>query len=74
MAPTTTNTDTTASYHRSLPPLESIDKLPTSERENVVDNLLVDRLARFLGTYTIQFRVPKTTLDDVKQSVEEGII
>lgn len=41
-------------------------------RENEVDNLLVDRLARFLGSHTLQFKVPKDAIEDMQRSMEEG--
>lgn len=42
-------------------------------RENEVDNLLVDRLARFLGSHTLQFKVPKDAIEDMQRSMEEGM-
>lgn len=41
-------------------------------RENEVDSLLVDRLARFLSTHTLQFKVPKDAIEDMQRSLEEG--
>lgn len=41
-------------------------------RENEVDSLLVDRVARFLSTHTLQFKVPKDSIDDLQTSLEEG--
>lgn len=41
-------------------------------RETEVDSLLVDRVARFLGSHTIQFKVPKDSINDMQRSLEEG--
>lgn len=41
-------------------------------REAEVDSLLVDRVARFLGSHTIQFKVPKDSIQDMQRSLEEG--
>lgn len=54
----------------------SIDEVQLSEdqetRETEVDALLVDRIARFLGSHTMQFKVPKESIKDVQRSMEEG--
>ena len=42
-------------------------------REGEIDSLLVDRVARFLGSHTLQFKVPKESIKDVQHSLEEGI-
>lgn len=42
-------------------------------RENQVEGLLVDRVARFLEGHTLQFKVPKDSIDEMKRSMEEGI-
>ena len=41
-------------------------------RENAVDTLLVDRLARFLASHTLQFKVPKDAIEDMQRSLDEG--
>lgn len=41
-------------------------------REQEVDSLLVDGVARFLGSHTLQFKVPKDSIKDVQRSLEEG--
>ncbi|CAH0721073.1 unnamed protein product, partial [Brenthis ino] len=41
-------------------------------RENEVETRLVDAAADFLENHVIQLRVPKSTVDDVKRSLEEG--
>lgn len=49
-------------------------KLPAESeaRELEIDTLLVDRLARFLGTHTLQFKVPRDAIEDMQRSLEEG--
>lgn len=49
-------------------------KLPqeSEARELEVDTLLVDRLARFLGSHTLQFKVPRDAIEDMQRSLEEG--
>lgn len=42
-------------------------------REVQVDSLLADRIARFLGTHTLQFKVPKESIEDMQRSLEEGM-
>lgn len=44
----------------------------TETREQEVDSLLVDRVARFLGSHTLQFKMPKDSIHDVQRSLEEG--
>lgn len=41
-------------------------------REGQVDSLLADRVARFLGTHTLQFKVPKDSIEDMQRSLDEG--
>lgn len=40
-------------------------------RENEVDALLVERVARFFGTHTLQFKVPKDSIQDMQRALEE---
>lgn len=42
------------------------------EREAEIDSLLVDRVARFLGSHTLQFKVTKDSINDMQRSLEEG--
>ena len=58
------------SQGRSLNDVELSDDEET--REGEVDSLLVDRVARFLGSHTLQFKVPKDSIKDVQRSLEEG--
>ncbi|XP_065351701.1 uncharacterized protein LOC135947064 [Cloeon dipterum] len=57
---------------RALNNLE--DSLPSDadERENQVQQLLVERVARFLSTHTLQVKLPEESIDEMKRSVEEG--
>lgn len=41
-------------------------------RENQVEGRLLDAAADFLENHVIQLRVPKSTVEDVKRSLEEG--
>lgn len=41
-------------------------------RESQIDSLLADRVARFLGTHTLQFKVPKDSIEEMQRSLEEG--
>lgn len=43
------------------------------QRESEIDSLIVDRIARFLGSHTLQFKVPKESIHDMQRSLEEGI-
>lgn len=65
--------DANASYQEHGRSLKEI-KLPdeSEAREMEVDSLLVDRLARFLGSHTLQFKVPKDAIEDMQRSLEEG--
>lgn len=41
-------------------------------RESQVDSLLADRVARFLGTHSLTFKVPKDSIEEMQRSLEEG--
>ncbi|KAI8423214.1 hypothetical protein MSG28_014252 [Choristoneura fumiferana] len=56
---------------RSARSFEPLPEDPTA-RENQVENRLVDAAADFLENHVIQLRMPKSTVDDVKRSLEEG--
>lgn len=55
---------------RSLSDVELAENVEA--REGQVDSLLADRIARFLGTHTLQFKVPKDSIEDMQRSLEEG--
>lgn len=57
---------------RSLSNMNLSENVET--REGQVDSLLADRIARFLGTHTLQFKVPKESIEDMQRSLDEGII
>lgn len=42
------------------------------QREAEIDSLIVDRVARFLSSHTLQFRLPKDSIRDMQRSLEEG--
>jgi pantothenate kinase len=42
------------------------------EREAEIDSLLVDRVARFLQSHTLQFKVSKDSIQDMQRSLDEG--
>ncbi|CAG9760718.1 unnamed protein product [Ceutorhynchus assimilis] len=50
------------------------DKLPEEPRarEDAVENILWDKVSDYLSSHTIELKVPPDTLQDMKQSVEEG--
>lgn len=58
------------SQGRSLNDVQLSDDEETREQE--VDSLLVDGVARFLGSHTLQFKMPKESIKDVQRSLEEG--
>lgn len=43
--------------------------------ESSIDNLLTNRVAKFLGSHTLEFKIPKNTVEEMKRSLdsEEGI-
>lgn len=56
---------------RSARSFEPLSEEPKA-RENQVESRLVDAAAEFLENHVIQLRVPKSTVEDVKRSLEEG--
>lgn len=56
---------------RSARSFEPLPEEPRA-RENQVETRLLDAAAEFLENHVIQLRVPKSTVDDVKRSLEEG--
>lgn len=56
---------------RSARALEPLSEEPRA-RENQVETRLLDAAADFLENHVIQLRVPKSTVEDVKRSLEEG--
>jgi len=66
----TDDEDEETTQQRSLNDVNLSDDQET--RESEVDTLLVDRVARFLGSHTLQFKIPKDSIIDVQRSLEEG--
>ncbi|XP_045780278.1 uncharacterized protein LOC123877519 [Maniola jurtina] len=56
---------------RSARSFEPLSEEPRA-RENQVETRLVDAAADFFENHVIQLRVPKSTVEDVKRSLEEG--
>lgn len=44
----------------------------SDDRNSQVENLLVDRVARFLESHTLQFKVPDSSISEFRQTVDEG--
>lgn len=42
------------------------------EKNTQVENLLFDRVARFLESHTLQLKVPQSSISEMKRSIEEG--
>lgn len=59
---------------RSLSESE-LDESPVSnevEKDAQVENLLLDRVARFLESHTLQLKVPESSISDMRRSLDEG--
>jgi hypothetical protein len=59
---------------RALSEAELDASLPKNadERDAQVETLLVDRIAKFLQTHTLQFKVPDSAISEVKNTLDEG--
>lgn len=59
---------------RSLSDSELDDTLAKDEDEKdaQVENLLLDRVARFLESHTLQLKVPESSISGMRRSLEEG--
>lgn len=65
----------TAAEGRSLNDVdESLQTLPSEPeaREHRVDLLLIDRIANFLGSHTLQFKMPRDSIHDMQRALEES--
>lgn len=40
-------------------------------RENALDNMIMDRLLEFVGSHTIEIKMPKEAVGELKESFEE---
>jgi len=58
---------------RALSEDELDNSLPqdASERDAQVETLLVDRVARFLESRTLQLKVPDSAISDIRRSLDE---
>lgn len=41
-------------------------------KDTTVENMLVDRVARFFESHTLQLKVPDSTVSEVRKSLDEG--
>lgn len=41
-------------------------------RENQLDDILLERVSRFLGSHTLNFKLPEETVNDMQRSLDEG--
>lgn len=42
------------------------------DRETAVETMLVDRIARFLQSRTLQLKVPESSISDIRKTLDEG--
>lgn len=42
------------------------------DRETAVESMLVDRIARFLQSRTLQLKVPESSISDIRKTLDEG--
>lgn len=58
---------------RALSEDELDNSLPqdAAERDSQVETLLVDRVARFLESRTLQLKVPDSAISDIRRSLDE---
>ncbi|XP_046384530.1 uncharacterized protein LOC124154692 [Ischnura elegans] len=66
--------DASSRAGRALTEAELEASLPRApeERDSTVETLLVDRVARFLNSHTLQLKFPESSISELRQSVEEG--
>jgi hypothetical protein len=59
---------------RALSEAELDASLPKNadEKDAQVETLLVDRVAKFLQSHTLQFKVPDSAISEVKKTLDEG--
>lgn len=50
-----------------------LDKLPEEPRarENALDRILMNRIVDFVGSHSVEFRMPRETMGEMKRSMEE---
>lgn len=58
---------------RSLSESEVEDVKDEDEKDAQVENLLLDRVARFLESHTLQLKVPESSISGMRRSLEEGM-
>ena len=59
---------------RALSEAELDASLPkdSDEKDAQVETMLIDRVSRFLQSYTLQFKVPDSSISEVRKSLDEG--
>lgn len=59
---------------RSLSESELDDSMvkDEDEKDTQVENLLLDRVARFLESHTLQLKVPESSISGMRRSLDEG--
>lgn len=52
-----------------------VEKLPDEPRarEDAVETILWDKVSDYLGSHTIELKVPPDAIQEMKKSVEEGM-
>ncbi|KAI5715073.1 hypothetical protein M8J77_010103 [Diaphorina citri] len=43
-----------------------------TKSDDEIENLFMDRIARFLSTHVVQFKMPTTAVNEMKRSLDEG--
>lgn len=52
--------------------LDSTLSKDETEKDSQVESLLVDRIARFFQNHILQFKVPDSSINEVRKSLDEG--
>lgn len=52
--------------------LEEAQPKDDDEKDTQVENLLLDRVARFLESHTLQLKVPESSISGMRRSLDEG--
>lgn len=52
--------------------LEEILPRSSEARENTLTNILVDKIAKFISSKTVQITLPKVTSNELSREIEEG--
>lgn len=52
--------------------LDDLSAKDDDEKDAAVENLLLDRVARFLESHTLQLKVPESSISGMRRSLDEG--